>query len=82
LPQFPNIPTYGEGGFPTFAASTWVGFFAPGNTSDAIVTKLNGAIDDVLRLPNVQDTLTAYFMQVHHRTQPETAAYFKNKIEV
>src|ERR1019366_2497055 len=81
LPQFPSIPTYAESGFPTFTASTWVGFFVPTMTNEAIVTKLNGEINDVLRLPDVQDRLTSYFMQVHYRTQPAAAAYFKSEIE-
>jgi tripartite-type tricarboxylate transporter receptor subunit TctC len=81
LPQFPDIPTYAEGGFPTFTASTWVGFFAPGKTSDAIATKLNGEINDVLRLPDVRERLAAYFIQINHRTQPETVAFFKGETE-
>ena len=81
LPQFPNIPTYAEGGFPTFKAATWVGFFVPGKTSDAIVARLNGAINDVLALPDVQDKLAVQFMQPDRRDAAETRAYFDSEIK-
>jgi tripartite-type tricarboxylate transporter receptor subunit TctC len=80
LPQLPDVPTYGEGGFPGFVASTWVGFFAPAKTSDAIAVKLNGAINEALRLPDVQERLATYFMQIEQRSQPASDAYFKSEI--
>jgi len=81
LPQFPNIPTYAEGGFPTFKATTWVGIFVPGKTSDAIVAKLNGAINDVLALPDVKEKLATQFMQVDRRSPTETKAYFDSEVK-
>jgi tripartite-type tricarboxylate transporter receptor subunit TctC len=81
LPQFPDIPTYGEGGFPTFKAATWVGFFVPGKTGDAVVAKLNDAINDVLALPDVRDKLAAQFMQPERRNAAGTRAYFENEIQ-
>jgi tripartite-type tricarboxylate transporter receptor subunit TctC len=81
LPQLPDVATHWESGFPGFTASTWAGFFAPAKTSAAILAKLNGAIDEALRMPDVQERLAAAFMQVVHRTQPETQAYFRSEIE-
>ena len=81
LPQFPNIPTYAEGGFPTFKAATWVGFFVPGKTSDAIVDKLNSTINDVLAQPEMQERLAAQFMQIDRRSAAETRSYFNSEIK-
>ncbi|MCC6777912.1 MAG: tripartite tricarboxylate transporter substrate binding protein [Hyphomicrobiales bacterium] len=81
LPQMPDVPTYGESGFPGFVAATWVGFFAPAKTSDAILVKLNGAINEVVRLPDVQERLAAYFMQLEQRSQPQSEAYFRGEIQ-
>jgi tripartite-type tricarboxylate transporter receptor subunit TctC len=81
LPQFPDIPTYGEGGFPTFKAATWVGFFVPGKTGDAVVARLNGAINDVLMLPDVRDKLAVQFMQTERRDAARTRTYFENEIK-
>ena len=41
----PNVPTYGEMGFPNVYSGSWVGFFAPAKTPDAVVAKLNAEIN-------------------------------------
>ena len=47
----PNVPTYGEAGFPNFHSATWVGFFVPAKTPDAVVGKLNAEINEVIKSP-------------------------------
>jgi tripartite-type tricarboxylate transporter receptor subunit TctC len=54
----PNVPTYGEQGFPGFTAASWVGFFAPAKTDAKIVAALNGAINAIVQTPDVQKKLT------------------------
>ncbi|HUD88519.1 MAG TPA: tripartite tricarboxylate transporter substrate-binding protein [Xanthobacteraceae bacterium] len=54
----PNVPTYAEQGFTGFTAASWVGFFAPAKTDPQIVATLNGAIDDIVKTPEVQKKLT------------------------
>jgi tripartite-type tricarboxylate transporter receptor subunit TctC len=53
----PNVPTYVELGYPRLAAASWVGFFAPAKVDPQIVATLNGAIDDIVRSPQVQKKL-------------------------
>lgn len=81
LPQMPDVPTYGESGFPGFVAATWVGFFAPARTSDAILAKLNAAINEVVQLPDVQERLATYFMQLERRSQSQSDTYFRGEIQ-
>jgi tripartite-type tricarboxylate transporter receptor subunit TctC len=81
LPLLPTIPTYAEQGFPGFLPATWVGFFAPAKTSDAIVVKLNKAIDEVIREPDVQERFKALHMQARYQSQPDAAAYFSSEVE-
>jgi tripartite-type tricarboxylate transporter receptor subunit TctC len=54
----PNVPTYAEQGFPGFIAASWVGFFAPANTDSRVLDRLNAAINDIVRTPEVQSKLT------------------------
>jgi tripartite-type tricarboxylate transporter receptor subunit TctC len=54
----PNVPTYAEQGFPGFTAASWVGFFAPAKTDPKIVAALNGAINDIVKSPDVTRKLT------------------------
>lgn len=53
----PNVPTYAEQGFTGFTAASWVGFFAPAKTNPQIVAALNGAINDIVKTPDVQKKL-------------------------
>src|SRR5881227_2807533 len=43
----PDVPTYGEMGFPNVYSGSWVGFFAPAKTPDAVVAKLNVEINAI-----------------------------------
>src|SRR5205809_4558179 len=49
----PDVPTYGEMGFPNVYSGSRVGFFAPARPPDAIVTKLNAEINAIMREPEV-----------------------------
>ena len=46
--HFPDLPTFGEAGYPGLDAVTWVGIFAPAGTPPEIVTRLNGEIDRII----------------------------------
>ena len=41
----PDVPTYGEMGYPNVYSGSWVGVFAPAKTPDAVVAKLNAEIN-------------------------------------
>jgi tripartite-type tricarboxylate transporter receptor subunit TctC len=53
LPQFPDIPTMAESGFPGFEAVAWGGIIAPAGTPPAIVQRMNAAIAEALKSPEV-----------------------------
>jgi tripartite-type tricarboxylate transporter receptor subunit TctC len=57
-PDFPGVPTMSEAGFAGFEeTSPWVGYFAPAGTPDAVVTRLNQAINQALSNPEVIATM-------------------------
>ena len=47
----PDVPTMAESGLPDLQMITWNGLVAPAGTPDAIVSRLNAAINDGLKLP-------------------------------
>jgi tripartite-type tricarboxylate transporter receptor subunit TctC len=51
----PDIPTMAEVGLKDFISDTWNAISAPPKTPPAIVAKLNAAINDVLKMPEVQE---------------------------
>jgi tripartite-type tricarboxylate transporter receptor subunit TctC len=55
LPSLPDIPTMGEAGVKDFISDTWNALTAPPKTPAPIVAKLNAAVNDVLKLPEVQE---------------------------
>jgi tripartite-type tricarboxylate transporter receptor subunit TctC len=77
----PNVPTYGEMGFPNVYSGSWVGFFAPTKTPDAIVAKLNAEINAIMKEPEAQQKLKTIGFDAIIKTTAEATDYFKNEVE-
>jgi tripartite-type tricarboxylate transporter receptor subunit TctC len=76
----PNVPTYGEMGFPDVYSGSWVGFFAPAKTPDAVVAKLNAEINAIMKEPEAQQKLKTIGFDVMIKTQAEATDYFKSEV--
>ena len=76
----PDVPTYGEMGFPNVYSGSWVGFFAPAKTPDAVVAKLNGEINAILRQDEAQQRLKTIGFEAIFKTPVEAADYFKAEV--
>jgi tripartite-type tricarboxylate transporter receptor subunit TctC len=48
-PLMPNVPTFAEAGLPGVVGGIWAGFAFPAGTPDAILAKLEGAVQAILR---------------------------------
>jgi tripartite-type tricarboxylate transporter receptor subunit TctC len=73
VPQLPDIPTMREGGFDV-VSYFWTGAFAPRGTPDAIVGKLNGAINKALAAGDVREAILKLSSQPKGGTPEELAA--------
>jgi tripartite-type tricarboxylate transporter receptor subunit TctC len=58
-PQFPNLPTVAESGFPGFEAIQWVGLLTTAGTPKPIVERLNVEVNRALREPDLQPKFAA-----------------------
>jgi len=76
----PNVPTYGEMGFPDVYSGSWVAFFAPTKTADAIIGKLNSEINQVMKDPEVLQRLKAIGFDPIVKNEAETVDYFRSEI--
>ena len=56
-PQFPDVPTMSELGYPDLKISTWVGLSAPSGTPEPILRRLNAAMNEALDDPTVKQQL-------------------------
>jgi tripartite-type tricarboxylate transporter receptor subunit TctC len=50
-PQYPDVPTVAESGYPGFEAIQWVGMLTTGGTSKAIVDRINAEVNKAIRDP-------------------------------
>jgi len=57
IPEFPDVPTFAEMGFPELTASIWFSLSGPAGLPPEIVTKLNAEVRRALRLPDVRERL-------------------------
>lgn len=76
-PQMPEIPIFAEAGMPDFKSDTWNALVAPPKTPAAIVAKLNTAINEVLKLPDVQAHFAGISMQPIGGTPADLAERIK-----
>jgi len=58
-PQFPDVPTLDEQGIKGFELYSWFGIVARTATPDAVVAKLNQAINQVMETPEFKQRLAA-----------------------
>jgi tripartite-type tricarboxylate transporter receptor subunit TctC len=49
----PDVPTAGEAGVPGYEATIWLGLMAPAGTPKPIIDKLNAAVNEVVKRPEI-----------------------------
>jgi tripartite-type tricarboxylate transporter receptor subunit TctC len=59
LPEYANVSTFRESGYPDLVASIWFSLSGPPNVPAEIVTRLNSEVRRVLQLPDVRERLRA-----------------------
>jgi tripartite-type tricarboxylate transporter receptor subunit TctC len=80
-PAIPDVPTYGEMGYPNVYSGSWVGFFAPARTPEAVVEKLNTEINAVMKEPDSLDKLAKAGFDPLVKSVAEANDYYKSEVE-
>ena len=57
LPEFPDVPTFAEMGYPDIVATVWFSLSGPANMPADIVSKLNAEVNRALQLADVRERL-------------------------
>ncbi len=76
----PDVPTYGEMGFPDVYSGSWVGFFAPAKTPENVLAKLNAEINEIIKGSEAQEKLKAIGFDPMVKNLGETTPYFRSEI--
>lgn len=58
-PELPDVPTIDESGYKGFESVAWFAIFAPKGTPADVIGRLNRALDEVIRMPDVREKLQA-----------------------
>jgi tripartite-type tricarboxylate transporter receptor subunit TctC len=77
----PNVPTYGEMGFPNVYSGSWVGFFAPAKTPEPVIAKLNSEINELMKDADAQQKIKSIGFDPLFKNQAEVADYFRSEVE-
>jgi tripartite-type tricarboxylate transporter receptor subunit TctC len=57
--ELPDVPTIDASGYKGFESVAWFAFFAPKGTPADAIQRLNRAIDEILKMPDVREKLQA-----------------------
>jgi len=73
--QLPDVPTLAEAGLGGVEMSTWYGLYLPASTPDAVIQRLNAAVNQVLAMPETQTRLHAVGAELRAMSQADFAAF-------
>lgn len=74
-PVMPDIPTTAEAELPEMMSTSWYAIAAPSGTPAAIANKLNAAIEEILKMPDVRDRFAARGAEIMGGSQAEMTAF-------
>lgn len=78
----PALPAVAESsGFAGYEATTWGGILAPAGTPKEIVAKLNAAINDALKLPDVRTRLSGAGIEIQSGTPEQFGNVIKSEVD-
>src|SRR4029079_15299154 len=77
IEALPDIPTMAEAGLNDFISDTWNALAAPPKTPKAIIEKLNAAVNDAMKSPEVQEQYRKQLLQLGGGTPQHMAEVMK-----
>jgi tripartite-type tricarboxylate transporter receptor subunit TctC len=72
-PELPDVPTLRESGFDGIPAYLWFGLLAPARTPAPVIDKLNAAVNEGLRSPELRASIAKLGMETRGMTSLEFA---------
>ncbi len=79
-PAVPDVPILAEVGYPDFYTGSWVGFFAPARTPDAVVTALNTEVNAILTQAEAKERFRTLGFDLVLENVPAAAARFRRDL--
>jgi tripartite-type tricarboxylate transporter receptor subunit TctC len=82
LPDWPNLPTFKEQGFPRATASIWFGLSGPAKLPPEIVRKVNEEINKGMRKPEIAARMREDGVVTKAMTPAEYRAFIEEEVKV
>ncbi|WP_454851486.1 Bug family tripartite tricarboxylate transporter substrate binding protein [Rhizobium binxianense] len=79
-PSFPDLPTVAESGIPGYETYTWNALFAPANTPNDVVMRLNASANKALTDPAVIERMKEFSATIVGSTPEELGAHVKAEL--
>jgi tripartite-type tricarboxylate transporter receptor subunit TctC len=79
LPEYPDVPTFAELGYPDLTATTWFSLSGPAGMPDEIVQKISATIIKSFAQPDVQQRLARDAMNLEPLSPTEFTKFFKEE---
>lgn len=76
-----DVPNMVESGYPEFVIVPWFGFYAPANTPKDVVDKVNAAVEQMLKDPEVLKLLAITGTEPWFSSADELARFSRSEIE-
>ena len=70
-PELPDVPTLTEAGFDGFPPALWYGLLAPAKTPPAVIARLNAAVNQQVKTPEVQAAFAKLGIETRSLTPQE-----------
>ena len=81
VPEFPEIPTIAEAGFPGFEAPAWWALLASSKTPPEIVKRMNEELNKVLQNAEVSQRLSAQGIEISGGTVEKAKTFIDKQID-
>ena len=81
VPEFPEIPTIAEAGFPGFEAPAWWALLASAKTPPEIVKRMNEELNKVLQNPEISQRLNAQGIEISGGSVDKAKTFIDKQID-
>jgi tripartite-type tricarboxylate transporter receptor subunit TctC len=81
-PELPDVPTMAESGLPEVASVTTYGLFAPNGTPSNVVGRINAAVNESLKSPEIVSAIRRIGFDPHSGTPEDFTKLLTNEMKV
>ena len=80
MQALPDLPSIDESGIKGYDNSSWSAIAAPAGTPKEIITRLNSELNQILKLPDIQEKNTSFGADAIGGTPEQFGDYLKSEI--